>query len=295
MKFLELVIKFDLQGVLPQEWNFSSAIRGIFGRALKNTFCIQRNINCPECTFENCLYYVMFERSFEEGSYSPYMIRQIHSEKSTRSVNLIFSFIGEICLQLPQLLHTILKMQKYQLFVQGVKQQVFISRIDTADGYLIYDIDTGKMNLPQINDLQFCSCREEVVKIEFITPLRLKYRNRLLREFQWRPFFRSLYERLSFLNTHFGDGRLNLPNYYCNTEVSVTNVNMKWQEFYRKSHRQKQVMSLGGMIGELTLSRLDTDSAGILRLGEFLQVGKQTTFGLGKYQIKTLNKEVSHG
>ena len=60
-----------------------------------------------------------------------------------------------------------------------------------------------------------------------------------------------------------------------------------WRDWTRFSSRQQQKMTLGGVIGEWTLSGTLTPFLPFLRLGEWLHVGKEASFGLGRYTIST--------
>ena len=44
-------------------------------------------------------------------------------------------------------------------------------------------------------------------------------------------------------------------------------------------------MLLGGVVGELTFGNVTEDLLLLLEFGKLLHLGKQTTFGLGKYEI----------
>ena len=62
---------------------------------------------------------------------------------------------------------------------------------------------------------------------------------------------------------------------------------LAWQEWGRYSSRQKQAMKLGGVTGHWLLNDVSTELLPFIYLGQWLHVGKETAFGLGKYKWLT--------
>lgn len=60
-----------------------------------------------------------------------------------------------------------------------------------------------------------------------------------------------------------------------------------WQDWGRYSSRQKQVMKLGGVTGHWLFRQVPVELLPFLFLGQWLHVGKETVFGLGKYEWLT--------
>lgn len=58
---------------------------------------------------------------------------------------------------------------------------------------------------------------------------------------------------------------------------------LTWQEWERYSSRQKKVMKLNGLIGYWYLKDVAAELLPFIYLGQWLHVGKETSFGLGKY------------
>ena len=69
-------------------------------------------------------------------------------------------------------------------------------------------------------------------------------------------------------------------------EIRVTSAALTWLELDRYSTRQRMRLGQGGLMGTITFKG---DSVGtfvpLLRLGEYLHLGKSTTFGLGAYRL----------
>jgi hypothetical protein len=63
---------------------------------------------------------------------------------------------------------------------------------------------------------------------------------------------------------------------------------LRWWDWERYSARQQTTMNFGGLIGGFELSGPPATLekfVPLLKMGEWLHVGKGTTFGLGKYQV----------
>jgi len=60
---------------------------------------------------------------------------------------------------------------------------------------------------------------------------------------------------------------------------------LHWRDWTRYSNRQKQEMSLGGVVGDWALRGNLTPFLPFLHLGQWLHVGKNATFGLGGYTL----------
>jgi CRISPR/Cas system endoribonuclease Cas6 (RAMP superfamily) len=67
--------------------------------------------------------------------------------------------------------------------------------------------------------------------------------------------------------------------------VKLIESNTEWFDWKRYSTRQEEWMSLGGVTGAVSYEGDLTDFMLLLRLGEYVHVGKGTSFGLGKYEI----------
>ena len=60
---------------------------------------------------------------------------------------------------------------------------------------------------------------------------------------------------------------------------------LTWLDWTRRSARQQQTMSLGGVVGNWTLTGELEPFWAYLYLGQWLHLGKNATFGLGHYRI----------
>ncbi len=139
----------------------------------------------------------------------------------------------------------------------------------------------------------------ECVRVRLLTPLRIKEQGHFVgaKEFRFRAFAANLLRRMSLLAHFFGgceleaDFRASLRRA---EEVRLDAAGLVWRDQTRFSSRQKARMKIGGLIGEFDLS-LD----GIeflwpcLVIGQWTHVGKNCTFGLGRYVLDPVRKPAS--
>ena len=68
-------------------------------------------------------------------------------------------------------------------------------------------------------------------------------------------------------------------------KVQTVKRALYWHDWERYSNRQKTRMKLGGFMGEITYKGDFEPFLPYIRLGEYVHVGKGSSFGLGRYRI----------
>jgi CRISPR-associated endoribonuclease Cas6 len=133
----------------------------------------------------------------------------------------------------------------------------------------------------------------DVLKLYFLTPVRLKFEEELVSTMDFHILFRNLLRRISLLSYfhcgyELGADFRQLINEA--KEVQTRDSNLRWYDWERYSGRQQEKMKLGGIIGKIAYSGNLTVFFPYIQLGELIHVGKGTSFGLGKYEI--LNRKI---
>ncbi|MCM8786423.1 MAG: CRISPR system precrRNA processing endoribonuclease RAMP protein Cas6, partial [Candidatus Omnitrophica bacterium] len=67
--------------------------------------------------------------------------------------------------------------------------------------------------------------------------------------------------------------------------VYTIHSKLTWHDWQRFSLRQKTFMKLGGFTGTITYKGNLKDFLPFIKIGEIIHIGKNTSFGLGKYLI----------
>lgn len=134
--------------------------------------------------------------------------------------------------------------------------------------------------------------------LTFLTPTRLRVQRDLQDRISFELLVRSLLRRLWQLVLVHGEGELSLDHRaLIERAKSVTTVrsHLRWLDWERYSRRQRVKMRLGGLVGEVEYGFADAGDIAeflpLLILGELLHIGASTTFGLGKFEVKTPGRE----
>jgi len=121
--------------------------------------------------------------------------------------------------------------------------------------------------------------------IVLLSPLRFKVENRNVRRLVDCEFAMCLHRRTQVMCSQYGRNDFN-GTYQFSGGWTVTEQNLKWQDYVHYSVRQKRLMRLGGLIGSFTISGNFTSyECALLQFAELFHAGKNTNFGLGKIKV----------
>ena len=109
----------------------------------------------------------------------------------------------------------------------------------------------------------------------------------MLTSLTFESFMRELLRRLGDLSEAYcGGSRIDFQLFSQQAAAVGTDKSVLcFKDWERYSQSQKFRMKLGGLVGTLSLEGDIEPFIPYLRLGEWLHVGKNTTFGLGQYQL----------
>ncbi len=126
------------------------------------------------------------------------------------------------------------------------------------------------------------------INISILTPLRLRFDGHITDKIEFHVLTRNLLRRISSLS-YFHCGEKFQVDFKGLIEkagaVNQIKSDIHWYDWKRYSTRQEEWMSLGGVTGAVSYEGDISDFMPLLRLGEYVHVGKGTSFGLGKYEI----------
>lgn len=300
--------------VLQAEENISlpeykgAVFRGGFGYAFRKIVCIQRaNKDCTNCMIQkSCIYSYIFETPLPEDSEvlrlyktvpHPFVLeppledKRIIEKDNETEFNLIL--IGKAIDYLPYFIFTFNELGKTGI---GRNRSKFtLKRVEsiTNDNSRIpiynHEEQTIVSGYPVIDTNQLMvTDQTNEIELKFITPLRVKFDGKITSNIKFHIILRNLLRRISSLSIfHCG------KEFDCDytglieeaKKIETTKTTLKWYDWERFSTRQKQKMNLGGVIGSITVNGNLNPFLQLLRLGEYIHVGKNTSFGLGKYEI----------
>ncbi len=273
---LDIFLKDKKIPVLPF---IGSTIRGAFGVNLKKVVCINPSYNCDKCfAKDNCLYYDFYEEKNKAHQY------RFDFELNQNSYNFSLYLFEDATTKLPYVLSAIHKM----LTQTGLTKNREIFEIEKilCNQQEIYK--DGNFDIKEIESTSFTPRDiKSPITVNFMTPLRMKYQNKLLTE---KPpleiLLYSIQNRLHQLKD-LPQIKLTFTPEYKETKSSI---NFKDQT--RRSNRQKTKLQIGGIVGYIEYKKINENSLLLLQLGEIIGVGKQCVFGMGKINVKEISNEL---
>jgi len=301
-----------------------STFHGILGRALSDVRYSDRRDACSECSCRpECRYANLYSYLFETPADHPFVHQAGESirknQKEYPKPIIIDPPDGGVYSEGQQLKFEVTLVGKaveclpfvvcgLRLFGQarfGASNECLMleSVIDGADSdspieTLIYngktDTYTGHgiiLNFNQItNDVYRATDSRESTSnmhIRFLTPFRYRENNRLGAPLDFKIFMARILDRIELLSVHsplidpFDKKAILDAADLVRTERNT----LKWQDWERYSSRQNSRMKFGGYLGDIVFSGNLLPFLPYIKMGEYLHVGKQTSFGLGKYRV----------
>jgi CRISPR-associated endoribonuclease Cas6 len=260
--------------ILPHKF-IGSTLRGAFGVSLKKVVCINPSYSCDGCfAKDNCIYYDFFEQKNQAHQY------RFDFELNPKSYDFSLYLFEDATEKLPYIISTLHKMLTEQGL--GVKREKFQIQSMRCNDKLIYKDD--KFDLKDIKPQKFkIDELPKSISIKLKTPLRMKYKKQLLN--QKPPLETLLYSIQNRLTEIKKEPKAKLtfkPTY------KEKFAKVRFQDQTRRSNRQKTKLQIGGILGEIGYEMIDQKSLILLKVGEILGVGKQTVFGMGKIEVKSL-------
>ena len=289
--------------------NKGSTFRGLLGHALKQVTCTLRRQDCATCLLlHRCAYPLFFETNLvinleketarQSGPPKPYIIEAPLTSQQAYNTGEPLDFsvflFGRANEYLPYLVYAF----KY-LGELGIGKKIDSRRARFAletvrfEGNVIYSVEDDLLKSVEPTTLNFAELSGPKnglleATVNFETPLRSKFHNELTADLPFHVLVRTLLRRVSALESVYGEGEPDLD--YAgltrnSQEVKTTRNNLTWFEWQRYSSRQGRKMWMGGLTGSITYSGSLTPYSALLKYGQIVHIGKQTTFGLGKYRL----------
>ena len=280
-----------------------STFRGGFGNAFKKIVCVNRDKDCDSCMLKGkCVYSYVFEtpppsdtskmRKYPFAPH-PFIITpplekdRIYRKGETLCFDL--TLIGKSIDHLPYFIYTFDELGKIGI---GKGRGGYHLEEVKCEGQTIYSSQSKTLKNDYktigIKDLVSSLPHPSTLQVNFLTPTRLKFEGKLTRALEFQVLIRNLLRRISLLSYFHCGEELSLDFKGIiekSQEVLTTKSDLSWIDWERYSSRQETRMKMGGFVGSATFSGEFEPFLPFLLLGEYVHVGKGTSFGLGKYRI----------
>ena len=294
---------FEVQTPLHLNFYSGSMLRGVFGHALRHLACMTKLADCKTCPlYRSCPYPEVFEtpppehHALQDFSQipPPYVIEPPPIGDKMYRVGEILSFsmvlMGRAVFQLPLIIFA-----WQRAFARGVTKSESRAKLlnvvfepDQANQQIVFDALESDTLQETIISSPLSILSKEELKLSIKTPLRIQQKRSVLtHDMQGRDFLIALVRRYYLLYEFHGDNYI--PPDFAQLSDKAKNVNcetdFKWCQWDRYSNRQQQKMTMGGVLGNLTLSGDLEPFLHLLHLGQWIHVGNKTTFGMGLYEF----------
>ncbi|MCX7628206.1 MAG: CRISPR system precrRNA processing endoribonuclease RAMP protein Cas6 [Methylophilaceae bacterium] len=281
-----------------------SALRGAFGHALRQLACATRSPTCDGCALRpTCPYPAIFSPTPRKSSLGalatppvPYVIEPpewgARNYAPGEKLEFGFTLIGQGIEHLPLCI-----MAWRRAFARGVGAGhgcAELRRVNALDssGTARTIHQPGEAIAPHPRHLQLDTVpAPQRITLRFDTPLRLQENGHALPPARLapRPLLTALLRRVSLISEYHGEGPLWQPADFTRLGALAGNIQGRnefaWRDWSRHSSRQQRSMTLGGCVGDWQLQGDLAPFWDVLRLGQFLHVGKEASFGLGRYRL----------
>ncbi|MEM2925665.1 MAG: CRISPR system precrRNA processing endoribonuclease RAMP protein Cas6 [Methanocellales archaeon] len=306
----EIKIRFNSKAELPQ-WK-GSTFRGALGQCLRRSCCINLDLNCKFCLLRSkCAYYYIYETSPQSSSTvlrklqdvpRPFVLEPPNVAKTEftagEEVEMNLILFGRGNDYLPYFIVALrnlgeIGIGKKRRFKYGrfTIDSIYVTNLKGRD--CIYNNDGfvyNKQRTMGLND--FYENREvDCVKVVFTTPTQLKSGGEYISELDFYTLMRSLLWRYSAI-AYFHCGET-ISEEFVNkilenadkVELESYKINII-EELERYSTRRGKMKMPLSFVGEFCYrGKIDRESLALLKLGQYLHIGKMTPFGCGKYEV----------
>jgi hypothetical protein len=289
-----------------------SMFRGAFGTAFRKSVCVTKYKTCENCLLQSqCSYFQIFETEIPDNNLKilkgvkkhphPFVLHP-HPDskrifKKGENFELGLTIFGAFIYQFPFFLFTIIQMGKMGISNRRSKFEV----LNAANIYsgntqvIVYKNSTGKLK----NNYQPLSIEKELdgltdknsdIKITFKTPFRVQNLSQIIydaRELTFEVFFRTVVRRIMLLSALFCNNDF---DYYIQTKLNnaIKENNLRLFEWQRYSNRQKEKIEMNGFVGSITFANVAPEYIKLIKLASFMNIGKNTVFGLGEFDLEIL-------
>ncbi|MCP2041864.1 hypothetical protein L1281_002482 [Neisseria sp. HSC-16F19] len=278
-----------------------STLRGVFGHALRRAACMTRQPECHGCMLhDSCPYPRLFaahggnglNRSQQHTPPQAYIIEAPDDGRRHYRPGEHYRFemvlTGHARHQLPLIAHSF-----KQAFARGItaaRSRGGLAQIavETPAGW--QGIFSGSHIQPHPDTLTLPQHYPDSATLHIRTPLRLQHQGSVLGIHRVRAdiLLRQLMRRVSSIATLYWQHpiRADFGRLAQAARQVDSRPQLQWHDWTRYSNRQQQAMTLGGLTGHWHLAQLPPAFAQLLYLGQWLHIGKETTFGLGRYHLQ---------
>jgi len=287
-----------------------STFRGGFGHVFKKVVCAYKGQECDECLLrKTCVYSYVFETPPKDETEmmrkynrvpNPFVIEPFPDSKQVYLSGDLLRFrvilIGKAIQHFPYFVYAFRELGKRGIGKERghyILRNVFSEKLDGRKRQIYHckakDLKTPYKEISGKKLLQTFSAPDDILKCFFISPTRIQYDGSISTKIDFHILIRNLLRRISLLSYFHCDLKLDIDFSMLIEKaqsIKTTQHELEWYNWTRYSSRQKKRMNLGGLVGTVVYQGDFQDFLQYLLCGQYIHVGKNATFGLGKYIIQ---------
>ena len=299
IRYVKLHFTLRMEADCQMPVNKASAIRGGIGEMLLRANCI-RDRKCETCDFETeCIVRrIMYSRMeiqpkfMSSGDSVGYVMEcEDYRKEFRKGEEWKFGLIlfGKNIVYFSQYLNAL-----YALGMNGIGKDhcrfQIVSVTGTQGQEILQDgnILMGEYRVFSVRD--YVEYRKKQMEksplsgeLKFQTPLALKYRGSVLTVFSFEPIVEAARRRIYMLDCFEGIAD-ELPETVAEMPKVIREEHHE-VSVRRYSNHQETTMNLRGIEGSLKVDRIPEELLDILLAGELIHIGKNTSFGFGRYRL----------
>ena len=296
---VEFRITFQKSGMLPVYPG--SLLRSVIGRHLFEQSCIVDDKNCELCRYQTeCPYGFLYEPNSKWQ----------HKHASQQMHFLPPHYV----LATPELAHPVAKGQLYVFSVKffqadsfmissfikavhatgksGIGADRITFTVDEVHQKLENGIDIENPRSIQTEERKWANSYsgKSLLHIRALSPVRLQQKGKMIRKVSFDDFLQAVKRRVMQTQFIWREHDIGASHSLQSDMIYQESYKeLSWESKYirqkRFSRSQEKEIPLDGVIFQGQVQTDNNDLIELLRYGSYVQIGKQTAFGLGNYQM----------
>ncbi len=269
--------------------------RGILGNSLRKESCITDEKECTHCIYRNrCAYAWFFEShiakkngvadGINRASHPFILFVKNGPTKTVKELTLEMTIIGEGVVYLPQIISAIQDAGNNGI---GKERTPFTIVSVKSKGRELESMKISSELIRKFTTTTSDNREYREIEIRSLTPIRLQKDKEVLRALDYETLITACARRVRLLEGFHGTPEL--PDLRTVQDLILPKeiqTDLRYEPMTRYSGRQKMTHDLGGLMGTMQISGEFTEfELSLLKAGELFHIGKNTGFGLGRYQL----------
>jgi hypothetical protein len=307
-----LRLRFRLEAldalILPRE-NKGNVLRGAFGTVFKQTCCGAACTRCAESPLRSqCAYAAIFEPSPPPDSDRlrnlqdiprPFVFRPPADGKGRYERGDVFEFelllFGRAQEYLPYFIVAFRELAERGFGIgRGRCRLQSVAALDAHGGKTdVYSSERQCVRPPsdalRASLLMGAPPAATRIEIQYLTPTEIKYQGLAVRSPDFHHLIKRLRDRINAIAWFYGGTLLDIDyaDFGKRAEaVRTVERHIEWSDRQRLSTRTRRRHPIGGFVGRVVYAGNIGEYIPLLRLGEFVHVGKHAVWGNGRFEAR---------